>query len=225
MRVFISLLLLVLSTPLFAHDNNAHYDRIHLSASAQQQINNDTLIVTLYAQEEGSDISSLADSVNQKIRRAVETVKPHADIKLQTSTYSTSPVYHKNKINRWRVRQTIRLESRNMTRLSELLGVLQQQLALQNMQFTVSPELKSRTDDALISKALAAFDTRARAVVKQLGRKAYKIVDLNIATTGGARPYAMVARDAMMTAKVAAPAVEAGEQTLQVSVSGQIELE
>ena len=225
MKVLISLLLLALSTPLLAHDNDTHYDRIHLSASAQQQIDNDTLIVTLYAQEEGNDVSTLADSVNQKIRQAVEIVKPHADIKLQTSAYNTSPVYHKNKINRWRVRQTIRLESRNMTRLSELLGVLQQQLVLQKMQFAISPELKNRTDDALISRALAAFDARARAVVKQLGRKAYKIVDLNIATTGGARPYAMVARDAMMAAKVAAPAVEAGEQTVQVSVNGEIELE
>ena len=225
MKTLITLLLLGLSTSLYAHETDSHYDRIHLSASAQQQIDNDTIIATLYAEEEGGEPAALADRVNRKISDAVDTIRRHADIKLQTGSYTTSPVYHKNKINRWRVRQTIRLESGNMMEVSALLGQLQQQLALQAMQFAVSPELKNRTIDALISKALAAFDARAKAVVKQLGRKAYKIVDLNIATPAGARPYAMMARGVMMDASVAAPVVEAGEQTIQLTVNGEIELE
>lgn len=218
-------LLLLISPMLAAHESESHYDRIQLSASAQQQLANDTIIVNLYAEEEGSDPAKLADSVNRRIRQALDFLKPHADIKLQTRAYSTHPVYQKNRIVRWRVRQSLRLQSRNITVVSKLLGHLQQDLALQGMQFTVSNERKTRTDDELIARALDAFESRARTVVRQLRRKAYKIVKLNITTSGGARPYAAMARNVMMDSAVAAPAVEAGEQTVQVNVSGEIELE
>lgn len=225
MTRLLTLVLLILPFQLMAHETETHYDRIHLSASAQQQIENDTIIATLYAEEEGSNVAQLANTVNKKINWAVDAVKKHSDIKLQTSAYSTHPVYHKSKINRWRVRQTVRLESQNMTKVSELLGQLQSKLALQGMHFAVSPELKNRTDDALITDALTAFEKRAEIVVKQLARSAYKIVSINIATSGGVRPHRQFARTAMLAEAMDAPAVEAGEQTLQVTVSGHIELE
>lgn len=225
MKHLILFLFVLLPLPSIAHETETHYDRIHLSASAQQQVDNDTIIATLYAEEEGSTPSRLADSINKKIKRAVDTLKKHRDIKLQTNSYTTSPVYHKNKINRWRVRQSIRLESQNMAKVSELLGELQQTLALQGMHFAVSPQLKTQTDDALITEALAAFEQRANLIAKQLRRNAYKIVDINVSTAGGGRNYKNYARVAMMESSVAAPAVEAGEQTMQVTVSGNIELE
>ncbi len=224
MRRFIPVLLLLLPLQLHAHETESRYDRINLSASAQQQLQNDTLIATLYAEEEGSDAVQLADSVNKKIRWAVDFIKKHRQIKLQTSAYSTSPVYKNNKIIRWRVRQSITLETRDMTAGSELIGRLQNRLALQSMQFAVSPEARTRADDALISEALSAFERRAKLITEQLKRKRYKIVNINISTSGGARPYRSYARAAVMES-VAAPAIEAGEQTVQVNVSGNIELE
>ena len=36
----------------WAHDDETHYDRIHLSASASAQLENDTMVATVYAEEE-----------------------------------------------------------------------------------------------------------------------------------------------------------------------------
>jgi predicted secreted protein len=207
-----------------AHEADDHYDRVHLSASAQAQVESDTVIVMLYAQEEGSDAAQLADIVNERISNAIKLVKKHDAIKLQTSSYSTSPVYQKNKITGWRVRQNLRLESQDMTLISKLLGDLQQTVALQEMSFAVSPGLKSRTDDALIADALKVFEQRAGNITKQLGRKNYKIVDIDVSTSANhypGRKYEFAA----MASDVASPSIEAGEQTLQVTVSGQIEME
>lgn len=226
MRAFLASLLIVFVSTAYAHDTELTYDRISLSATSQQQVNNDTIIATLYAEEEGSSASTLADLVNRRISRAVDMLKKHGDIKLQTNSYTTNPVYHKNKITGWRVRQSIRLESKNMAKVSELLGQLQSQLALQGMHFAVSPDLKTRTDDALISEALTAFENRAKLITEQLGRRGYKIVNINISTSGGGRHYKSYARsEMMMAADVAAPSVAAGEATVQVSVNGSIELE
>jgi len=224
MKYLLPVIALLFTFQACAHDVESHYDRVHLSASAQQQIENDTIIATLYAEEEGSNPAQLADLVNKKIEWAVSLVKQHKDIKLQTNSYATNPIYNDKKISRWRVRQSIRLESRNMAKVSELLGQLQEKLALQGLQFAVSSALKTKTDDGLIADALSAFEKRASLVAKQLKRKAYKIVDINISTSGGARINRNYARTAMVES-VAAPAVEAGDQTVQVTVSGSVELE
>ena len=225
MKFLILLFSLTLSASVLAHDVTDHYDRVHLTASAQTQVDNDTVIATLFAQEEGSDAAQLANLVNERIATAVALVKQHESIKLQTSGYNTTPVYHKDRITGWRVRQTIRLESQDMTLMSEVLGQLQQTLNLQDIVFAVSPELKNRTDDELIAEALQVFEQRARNVIEQLGRKNFKIVDINVAT--GASPYPQRRFEAavMSASKMAAPAIEGGEQTLQVTVSGQIEME
>ena len=224
MKFLIVPLLFALPVLAVAHETNDHYDRVHLSASAQTQIENDTVIATLYSQEEGSDAVQLANLVNKRINEAIELVKQNDAIKLQTNNYSTSPVYHKNKITGWRVRQSIRLESQDMTLMSEVLGELQQTLALEGTSFAVSPELKNSTDDELIGEALKVFEKRANNITQQLGRKNYKIVDINVATSVNhytRRNYEV----AVMASKVAAPSIEGGEQTIKVTISGQIELE
>lgn len=207
-----------------AHEPVNHYDRVHLSASAQTQIENDTVIATLYAQEEGSDAVQLANLANNRISQAIKLVKQHDAIKVQTNRYNTSPVYQNNKITGWRVRQDIRLESQDMTLISGILGDLQMILALQGINFTVSPELKNRIDDELIGEALKNFERRAKNITQQLRRKNYKIVEINVTTSANQyvrRNY----EGAAMASRAAAPSIEGGEQTIQVSVIGQIELE
>jgi predicted secreted protein len=209
----------------WAHDDETHYDRIHLSVSATAQLENDTMVATVVAQEEGSQAAQLSSLVNKRIRRALELVKKHPEIKHQTNAYSTNPIYSKDKIKGWRVSQSLRLESKDMALMSDVLGKLQSDLALQSMQFTVSPASKNKQDEKLIDQALEAFEKRAQQVVKKLGRNNYKIVDINISTsgTGGIRPQYQMR--AMAMDAESAPAISAGEQTVHVTVSGNIELE
>ena len=208
-----------------AHEDADHYDRVHLSASAQTRVQNDIAIATLYAQEEGSDAAALANLVNTRIDEAVALVRQHDAIKLQTSAYTTSPVYHKNRITGWRVKQSIRLESRDMTLLSDLAGKLQQALNLQEISFAVSPELKNSTDDQLIGEALQVFEQRAKSITQQLGRRDFKIVEINVGNSADHYPRRHYEAALMSSGKVTAPSIESGEQMLKVTVSGQIEME
>ncbi len=213
--------------PALAHDNNdSHYDRVHLSASASSQIENDTMVATVYAEEEGAQAADLSAMVNRRISQGLDLVKKHGEIKHQTNAYSSNPVYSNNKIKGWRVRQSLRLESQNMALMSDILGKLQKDLALQSMQFTVSPASKNKQDEQLIDQSLEAFEKRARQVVKKLGRKNYKIVDINISTSGvsGVRPQYQMRAMAMESVS-SSPEISAGEQTISVTVNGNIELE
>ena len=85
------------------------YDRINLSASVGRAVENDTLVVVLYAQEEYRRADRAADEVNRRIGNALGRAKGTPGILAQTLDYNTSPIYQKggsyngNRIDGWRV--------------------------------------------------------------------------------------------------------------------------
>ncbi|MBT8126881.1 MAG: hypothetical protein KJP15_05305, partial [Gammaproteobacteria bacterium] len=83
-RILVLTLLLAPPMQSLAHETEDHYDRVHLSASAQAQVANDTVITMLYAQEEGRDSVQLATLVNERIDKAIKQLKQYDAIKVQT---------------------------------------------------------------------------------------------------------------------------------------------
>jgi predicted secreted protein len=222
--------LLALSTAAFA-DHCAGlpptYDRITLAASASQEVANDTLVAVLSAQREGGDPARLAAEVNQAMQAALEAARRVEGVKAQTLDYHTSPVYRQQEVSGWRVTQTLRLEGRDAARLSGLIGDLQRTLALQSVGYTVSRAGRAEIEDALLRAALDAFGRRVRLVAEQLERPGYRIVEVEL-TTGEPptpRPFAYQGRAALAASEAAPPTLEAGTQTVTVTVRGTVELQ
>lgn len=220
------LLCLALSTRLIAAEMADTYDRIHLSASASMEVENDTLSAQLYAQQEGSDLPGLADAVNRRISQAVERIKAEDGVKLQTQGYQTYPIYTQQRVTGWRVRQTLRIESRDADKLSRLLSELQSSLALESVNYSVSSEQREVAEEKLIGEAIRSFQKRAEQVTRHLGRSDYRLVEMRINTSEQTvQPIRMRASMMAMEASVAPPSLEAGSQTVQVEITGTIELE
>ena len=223
--VFLALVLIVLASPIVSADDKTFYDRVNLSVEAVDEVENDTLVAVLYAQREGSNLAELSNEVNRAITQAIQRSKKAADIDVQTLAYQTFPVYQKQRLSSWRVRQSIQLKSRNIKALSALLGDLQSHLALESIRYTVSNEQRAGIEEALIGKAITAFQQRARNITKQLGRKKYRLVTMDVRTHSAAvRPALMRGFSAAAETKVAPPAIEPGTQTVTISASGVIEL-
>ena len=223
---FLMLFCMVLSRSLAAEEPAARFDQVNLSAQASMEVDNDNLIAVLYSQQEGSDTVSLSDSVNRNIAQAVETAKQTEGVKVQTLGYQTSPIYQQQRLSGWRVRQSIRLESRQSEVLSSLLSQLQRTLALESINYAVSPEQQQAVEEGLIQQAIEAFRQRATLITQQWGRKHYRLVELNIHTANQPiQPMRMRASMMSMEGASAAPPLEAGSQTLSVEVSGRIEMQ
>ena len=215
-----------------AHEEVINYNQISLQASASAEVENDTMIVSLYAQEEGSKVVVLSNRVNEKINRALEKLKQYKKIKVETESYSTTPVYSKNQIIAWRVKQSIQLESKDMSLMSEVLGELQQQLKLNGISFDISRDKREQQTQVLIDQALTVYNKRATQIANKLRQHSnkqgsYKIVNMNISTSAGVSRYKVRASSVMMAeaASTVAPEMARGDQTLTVRVSGTIELE
>lgn len=203
------------------------YDQVSLSATAEREIDNDELVAVVYAQAQAQRQVEAADQVNADIRWALEQAESTRGIRAQTLQYNSFPVYGDNRrIIGWQARQSLRLESRDSDRLSELVGELQSRVAVESISYQVSREAREAADDELIAEALATFNRRARLIADELDRPGYRIVRIDI-NTGGGVPTPIAFRSAgaeRLDAVATAPAFEAGTQTVSVSVFGTIEL-
>lgn len=219
-------LVLLLSGNLLANQHDPTHNLVSFSVDANVEVDNDILVAVVYTQRDGSKPAQLSDEVNRTIAWAIEQAKAVPDVKVQTQNYNTHPVYKNGTLTGWRVNQSIRLESRDAAQLSELVGTLQQQLAVQSIGFEVSDEARRAANDNLIAAALKRFRERAELVRKELGRSSHRIVRVDVNTSSSQPPRPMMRSMAMEAdaMRVAAPQLEAGTQDVTVNVSGTIEL-
>jgi predicted secreted protein len=197
---------------------------VTLSAQAEREVPNDTLYATFAAEAEGADPARLADGVNRTLRGALEEARTVPGVRAQSGAYQTYPVYDKNRIARWRVRQELRLESRDFAAATALIGRLQASLALQRLALGVSGEARRSAENALIAQAIAAFDERARIARDALKAKGYRLRDLTVSAGGPAPPRPLALR-AAAAATPAPPALEAGATRLVVTASGTVQMQ
>ena len=216
-----------LAAPAAGQNPPQTYDQIDLMATAERQIENDLLIAVVYAEVEDNDQADAADRVNSDIRWAADQARRAGGIELQTMQYSTRPVYaNGRRIVGWVARQALRLESTDPETLSALLGRLQERVAIQSLNYGLSRATRDAAEEALIADALARFTSRADLVARELGRDGFRIVRLNIGTPNMPIAYReMRSQIGVMAADaVAPPEIEAGAQTLTVTINGTVEL-
>ena len=224
-RTAVFVLLSVLAWPAWADDAPLTYDRIEFSVVATRQVENDTLVAILYVQREGEDTGRLADEVNRSMQWAMATARKASGLKIQTLDYRTSPVHRNQKLQGWRVSQSMRLESRDSSQLGRIIGTLQERLAVRSIHYDVSRERRSQVETELIAEAIQKFTKRAELITAELDRKGYRVVKMNVNTSSSPPPRRGPQLMAMRAEAAAAPPeLEAGTQTLQVQVSGTVEL-
>lgn len=208
----------------------ALFNLVSLSGQAEREVANDTLTAVLTAQAEGSEPAALADKVNRTMREALKLAQNYREVKTRTLSYQTWPQYDKARVVRWSVRQELHLESGDFARATELIGKLQtgsqENLQLTRLAFGLSPEARMAAENALIGEALGAFHARA-AIVREVQKSSgYRVKELQISGGGGVQPRLFEARRAAISSAASAPpALEPGASSLQISITGTIQLQ
>ena len=201
---------------------------VEFSAEASQTATNDLGVATLYAESSGDNAAELALGVNQRMVKALAVAHAFASVKAQSGGVSTWPVYAKDgqgRIEAWRMRSEIRIESRDLGALSELIGKLQADLALSQVVMQPAPETRRKAVEEATVSAIRAFEQRAALIAQTLG-KGYRIAHMSIGDSGFQPPMPMRMRavTAGMLADSAPAPLEGGESQIGVSISGRIEL-
>lgn len=222
-------LLVACLTPLStatATETNPTFNRVTLNESAQRAVENDRLVVILFAQADGKQATPPADEVNRLMDWALAVANSHAEIEVQTEGYSSNPIYKDGRIRGWRVRQSLRLQGEDSRLIGDLAGQLQQKLSIQSIAYQLSDAQRRKHLGELTETALQRFQSRAAAIADALGRGSYRIVRLNINDNHRQPAPMMRAMMAGVSADASpAPArIQTGTQLMLVNVSGEIEL-
>lgn len=213
------------SAPALAADT-ANPPTVELAAEASGPAANDLAVAVLYAERSGTSAAAVAREVNRDIAAALELSRAQGAVKVQSGNVSTWPVYGKDgqgRIAAWRMRSELRLESTDTAAMSELVGKLQETLALAQLSMEPAPETRRKAVADVTVDALRAFEVRARLIADTLGRR-YRIVHLSVADHGLQPPPMPRMRAAVMAAEAAPAPLEGGESRVSVHVSGRIEL-
>lgn len=198
---------------------------IDLSAEASRPAANDLARATVFTEITSPTPGESARRANAAMQEAINTAKTYSRVTVQTASTHTYPVHARGggKVEAWRVRSELALESTDIPGLSELIGKLQANLGVSGITLAPSPETRRKAEDLAYLDAIAAFKSRARLVADAFG-KPYQIKHLSL---GGQsfRPSSPVLRSSAMASMEAAPMpIESGESQVSARVSGQIEL-
>ncbi|WP_281981235.1 SIMPL domain-containing protein [Azonexus hydrophilus] len=198
---------------------------VDLAAEAARPAVNDQVRAVVYSEVQGNNPADLARRVNQEIAGGLQLIRGKAGVTVKSGNQSTYPVYGRDqKIESWRMRSELVIESRDLGAVSELLGELQQRrLAVAQVSQMPSPETRRQVEDEATRDAIKAFQSRAEVIAGALGKK-WKIKQLSVSQQGGAMPMPVFRAAKVMMAEAMPAPLEAGESLLTTSVSGQIEL-
>jgi predicted secreted protein len=196
-----------------------------VSATTATNVANDRMHAWLRAEAESADAAQAGNDVNGRMARALARAKGARGVDAATSAYSTYPIESKDRAPRWRVSQTLTLESSDFLALAALVSRLQADdgLLVSGMSFSVSPATQRQTENELIGQAIRTWQERAQVAAQGFGGATWRPGHVAIQTNEGARPQPMMRVQALAAA---APVnVEGGRSEVSVTVSGEVILE
>lgn len=231
-KISVIALTLALCVPISANAETAVYQRVDFSTEVAREIPNDQLNATLSIELSDKDAGKLAQRLNTIVNEAMKKASAYPSLKISSGNQNTWPVYgstlaSSSKLESWRGRHEIRLETKDFKAAGELIGKLQENLQINSINFVVSADSRRKVEDSLTSEAIAAFKTRADAIRTAWNAKSYKLVQMSLGSAGGPMPYMPMMRSMKTAEADSAPAQElaGGDTRLVVNVSGSIELQ
>jgi predicted secreted protein len=217
--------LMVAALTLLAAPALAAPTTIDLSTEASRTAVNDLARATVFAEATGATPGELSKRVNSLIADGLKTARGYSNIKTQSGATNTYPVYTKGgKIDAWRMRSELTIESIDTSALSELLGKLQASLGVSSIIMQPAPETRKKAENEAMLDAVTAFKSRAKLLADALG-KPYRIKQLSVNSSGRPPVMPMMRASAGFASAESSPMpMEAGESLISANVSGQIEL-
>ena len=201
----------------------ALYNRVDFQVEATREVANDLLSATLSLDIQDQQPARVAQQMNAALNKALKQAAAYTTVKTSSGNQQTFPVYDRNnQIDAWRGHGEIRIESRDMKAAGELIMVLQSDMQLGGVQFSVAADTRAQIENALISEAIKAFQQRADAIRAAMGAKSYKTVHMGINSGMPNRPMPMM-RAVAATSSFSAPEFTSGESRMTVQINGTIE--
>ena len=216
------------SSNLFAQSSDSlNYNVVNLQAEATRQVSNDEMHAVLFIEKSNKQPAVLSSQINQLMNQAMQLAKKYPQVKVETGSQTTYPVYDNDssKLKEWRGRAEINIESTDFKAASQLVSELQQSFQTESINFTVSDAQRKKVENELMVEASKNFQQRAQLLSQTWNKSGYNLVNLNLNTSNHyPQPMMRASMAKFANAEVAdAQNVAAGESKITVNANGAIQ--
>lgn len=202
---------------------------VQLTASGSVEVQQDLLTIALSTTREGADAGTVQNQLKLALDAALVEAKKAAQagqLDVRTGNFSLYPRHGRDgKISGWQGSTELVLEGRDFARISSTAGKIQT-LTLAGVSFGLSREQRARVEGEAQGLAIERFKTKASEIARGFGFGGYTLREVAVnANEQGAIPRPRVMAMEVRAAASDAPVpVEAGKSTVQVTVSGSVQL-
>lgn len=207
---------------------------LNLSATEQEDVEQDTLNVSLQYSAQGRDRTELQNEVNLALRKALDLLEADGRISYFTTQYQVYTIEAgrptrtdiENPV--WRAQQGVELTGTDSAVVLELTGQLQAQgLVITSQYYSLSSARYEEIAGRLTQSVLGKLQQRADDAATGLGKSSAELVEVSL---DGSPNFAMRQRDfgvsmAMGAADMATPVAAPGETQVSVTVSARAVLQ
>ena len=156
---------------------------LHLTASAQTEVAQDWLVITLSVQKEGLQAPAVQKQLNAMVSAALAVATPIAKpgtLEVKTGDMNVSPRYGRDgKMNGWVGSAQLVLQGRDVEQITTLAGRMPD-LTVSQIDWRLSPEQKTSAEARIQAEAVANFQSKAQSLTKQFGFAAYTLKDVRV---------------------------------------------
>ena len=224
--------ILVCAGSVFSQENSpgqVPHNVVQLSATGAVEVQQDLLTMVLTTSRDGTDAgvvqAQLKLALEAALAEAKKAVQP-GQLDARTGNFSLFPRYGKDgKITGWQGSTELVLEGRDFARIASVAGKIST-LTMGNVSFGLSRNQRAQVEGQAQTQAIEQFKAKAGEIAKGFGFVSYSLreVSVNASDTGNMPRPRMVAMEAKMASSDMAMPVEAGKSTVQVTVSGAVQL-
>ncbi|AYQ29864.1 MULTISPECIES: SIMPL domain-containing protein [unclassified Polaromonas] len=200
-----------------------------ISTTGSVEVQQDLLSISLNTTRDGTDAGVVQTQLKQALDTALALAKQAAvpgQMDVRTGNFSLYPRYGKDgKINGWQGSTELVLEGKDFPRITSTAGKIQT-LTMGNVSFALSREQRAKVEGEAQAQAIERFKAKAAEVARSFGFANYSLREVSINANDQSFPprprmMAMAAKSEMADSSVP---VEAGKSTVQVSVSGSVQM-
>lgn len=215
--------------PAYAQREESHMPKsgvLSLDAQATTEVPQDTVHITLFAEQQGNDPGAISVALNRKAAEAMKIAKAQNDVEVQTGNVSLYPTSDRDgRISAWRGRTELLLQSKDFPAASRLANQLSPQMQMGGVSFSLSREAQRAVQDKLTGQAIASFREQAQSNARAFGYNGFTIRQVQVGQNSPIMPRQQMMMSAMND-RAAAPAMplEGGKSQVTVTVSGSVQM-
>ena len=205
-------------------------DVAQLSARGAVEVQQDELILTLGASADGKDAANVQAQLRQVVDAALKVARSQAEapqMEVRTGQFSLYPRNGRNgEITGWQGRAELVLQGRDFARITATAARIQG-MPIANVGFGLSRSESERAEREAQSQAIEAFKARAATLTKAFGFAGYALREVSVSSQGQMPlpRQRMMAMEAKMSSMADSTLpVEAGKSTVEVTVSGSVQM-